>query len=89
MGSETRGVKFEAFSPPERVAGGHTLSFRWSQAGGGPWTLVVMNNRGDVLKSVELRRPEFLWKGPVKPALYYWKVIGDDELLHVGKVRVE
>jgi hypothetical protein len=48
-----------------------------------------VDNRGTIIKEDEVLSAEFVLKGPIAPGLYYWKVIQNDELAHVGKFRVE
>jgi hypothetical protein len=88
IGSETRGTSFEAMSPGG-FSGRHAVTFAWRTSGDGPWKLVVVNNRGSVVKEATVRSTPFVLEGPFRPGLYYWKVIQNDELAHVGKFRVE
>ncbi len=88
VGSELRGESFEVNSPGE-LSDRQAVKFSWKTAGSGPWKIVVLNNRGDIVKEAEIRSASFVLEGPFKPGLYYWKVIQNDELAHVGKFRVE
>lgn len=89
IGSEIRGEAFEAIRPGEHVAGRQDIHFSWKTTASGPWKVVVLNNRGTTIKEAEVLSTEFVLKGPIAPGLYYWKVIQNDELAHVGKFRVE
>jgi hypothetical protein len=88
VGSETRGEAFDVSSPGERSPR-EAVTFAWVTSEQGPWSIVLLNNRGNVLRKAEVRSIPFVLKGPFKPGLYYWKVIRNDELSHVGKFRVE
>jgi hypothetical protein len=71
------------------VDGRQNILFSWKTSARGPWRVVVVDNRGTIIKEDEVLSAEFVLKGPIAPGLYYWKVIQNDELAHVGKFRVE
>ena len=89
VGSELRGESFDVSSPGGHVTDPRAITFDWKSAGGGPWKIFVIDNRGGVVREAEVRSTPFVLNGPFKPGLYYWKVLQDDELAHVGKFRVE
>jgi hypothetical protein len=89
IGSEIRGEAFEAIRPEEHVIGRQNILFSWKTTASGPWKVMVVNNRGTIIKEEEVLSAEFVLKGPIAPGLYYWKVIQNDELAHVGKFLVE
>jgi hypothetical protein len=89
VGSELRGEFFEVTSPGEVLTKGRAITFSWKTAGTGPWKIIVLDNRGGIVKEAEVRSAAFVLEGPFRPGLYYWKVIQNDELAHVGKFRVE
>jgi hypothetical protein len=88
VGSELRGESFEVTSP-EELSSRERVSFGWKTAERGPWKLIVLDNGGKTVKECEVPSVPFVLEGPFKPGLYYWKVIRNDELAHVGKFRVE
>jgi len=88
IGSELRGESFAVTSPGE-VSNRRAITFSWKTAGIGPWKVVVLDNRGRIVKEAEVRSVPSVLNGPFKPGLYYWKLIQNDELAHVGKFRVE
>lgn len=89
IGSELRGESFQVISPGERLTDRRAVVFSWQTTGNGPWTVVLLDNRGRVVKERETRSTPLVLEGPFRPGLYYWKVIRDDELAHVGKFRVD
>jgi hypothetical protein len=88
VGSELRGESFEVTSPGE-LSDRRAITFSWKTAGSGPWKIVVLDNRGGIVEEAEVRSVPFVLNGPFRPGLYYWKVIQNDELAHVGKFRAE
>jgi hypothetical protein len=72
IGSEIRGASFEVMSPGGS-SGGRAITFDWKTSGDGPWRLVLVNNRGSVVKEAEVRSTPFVVEGPFRPGLYYWK----------------
>ncbi len=88
VGSEVRGESFEVLSPGE-AAGRTRITFAWRTTGAGPWKLVLVDNRGGIVREAEVQSTPFVVDGAFRPGLYYWKVIRNDELEHVGKFRVE
>lgn len=88
IGSETRGEAFDVKSPGERSRG-EAVTFAWETTEQGPWTIALLNNRGNVIRKAAVGSTPFVLRGPFKPGLYYWKVIRNDELSYVGKFRVE
>ena len=88
VGSELRGETFEVTSPGE-LSDRRAITFVWKSAESGPWKIVILDNRGGIVREADVRAVPFALNGPFKPGLYYWKVIQNDELAHVGRFRVE
>ncbi len=89
VGSELRGESFNVTSPGERLTNRDGVTFDWNTSERGPWRLVVLDNRGNTVRQTNVQSTPFVLEGPFRPGLYYWKVIRDDELAHVGKFSIE
>lgn len=88
VGANTRGEAFNALSPGSwpRAA---EITLRWKASSPGPWTIVLVDNRGKSLNETKADGDEVVLSGPFRPGLYYWKVLRNEELMYVGKFRVE
>jgi hypothetical protein len=62
---------------------------RWKTAIPGPWRIVLVDNRGKSVKDRKADGNELSLPDPLSPGLYYWKVLRNDELMYVGRFRVE
>jgi hypothetical protein len=87
-GGNTRGEAFEDLSPDSWPRGGE-ITLRWKTSSPGPWTIVLVDNRGKTLNESKADREEISLPGRFRPGLYYWKVLRNEELIYVGKFRVE
>ncbi len=65
------------------------IRFEWTSTARPPFQLLILNNRDSTLRSVQLQENAYVMKDPLPRGLYYWKLIGEGELLHVGKFKVK
>lgn len=88
MRSSVRSAETEIHSP----ASGSTVHpgsmFRWTTSAQPPFDLTILNNRGFSIKSFRLRSNAFNMKDSLHPGLYYWRLVAEGNLLHVGKFTV-
>jgi hypothetical protein len=83
----TQRARFRALSPGETVPQGTLVVFRWTDDDGGPWKVMILDNKGRTLREEEVKDPEYTLSSP-KPGLYYWTVAREDRIRHVGRVAV-
>lgn len=91
MVNETvRGDGFEAKKPVTSAVFkfGNTIPFQWSTDNVKGLQLILLNNRGEEIKTIALSGIELLWKEQLTPGRYYWKVESADDLLYVGRFEV-
>ncbi len=62
--------------------------FRWRTEIQGRVYLEILNNREEVVHSGEVGTLPYVVQRPATPGLYYWKLVGKEELLFVGKFLV-
>jgi hypothetical protein len=87
VGDATHRSKFKVLSPAETVPQGTLVVFRWTDDEGGPWKVMILDNRGRTLREEEVKDQEYTLSSP-KPGLYYWTVAREDKIRHVGRVAV-
>ncbi len=88
MRSSVRSAETEVQSPG---IGGtvHAGSiFRWTTSAQPPFDLTILDNTGSVLTTHKLRASMFIINDSLQAGLYYWKLVAQDNLLHVGKFVV-
>jgi hypothetical protein len=88
MRSSVRSAETEVQSP----ANGSTVHpgsiLRWTTSAQPPFDLTILDNRGYAVKSFRLRSNAFDMKDSLQAGLYYWKLVAEGNLLHVGKFAV-
>jgi plastocyanin len=65
---------------------GESITFQWTHAPGHQVILKILSNAGKEVHSVKTERDTYIFRGILKPGLYYWKLESNDELLFVGKI---
>ena len=90
VGESVRSVQLQVISPSttqsfKPKAG---IPFKWRGANIDRY-IVVLDNKGDEVQKAKVIANEFYMQLDVDPGLYYWKLESEDDLLHVGKFRVE
>lgn len=71
-----------------RVRPGTTFSWTWDGGGSRSAELIILNNREAVLRSVKIATEAYVLRDTLPAGIYYWKLIGEGELLHAGKFFV-
>jgi hypothetical protein len=64
------------------------VRFEWTTVAKPPFDLLIVNNLDRTVRSLQLQENAYVMKDPLPSGLYYWKLIGEGELLHVGKFKV-
>jgi hypothetical protein len=70
---------------------GAEVRFRWNTQENAPVEVMFFDNRGNkILSSGKTHDREYLLvTGVLKQGLYYWKLLKNDQLVTVGKIRIE
>jgi hypothetical protein len=63
-------------------------TFQWTTSAHPPFDLTILDNRGFSVKSFALNTSAFRMKDSLQAGLYYWKLVAEGNLLHVGKFIV-
>jgi hypothetical protein len=63
--------------------------FAWKGSADEPLSLAIFNNSGAEIFRSRITGDRFVLERRLVPGLYYWKLEGKDELLHVGKFLVK
>jgi hypothetical protein len=88
MRSSLRSAETEVLSPANGTSTRDGLFFRWTTSAAPPFDLTILDNRGFSVKSIALEISAFRMKDSLQAGLYYWKIIAEGNLLHVGKFFV-
>lgn len=80
------GLVVSSPSPNAPFAPGSSITFIWGGAQG-KLHLKVYNNQGEPLTD-QFTGPNFSWKAPIIPGLYYWSLENEEDLQYVGKFAV-
>jgi hypothetical protein len=88
MKSDVRSEEVEVRSPANGIYVRPGVRFEWTTAAKPPYQLLIVNNRDHTVRRVQLQESAYVMKDPLPTGLYYWKLIGEGELLHVGKFKV-
>jgi hypothetical protein len=88
MKSAVRSEEADVRSPVDGSTVRAAVRFEWSTAAKPPFQLLIVNNRDRTVRSLQLQESAYVMKDPLPQGLYYWKLIGEGELLHVGKFKV-
>ncbi len=88
MRSSVRSAETEVHSPADGSTFHPGSTFRWTTSAQPPFDLTILNNRGFSIKSFKLRSNAFKMKDSLQAGLYYWKLVAEGNLLHVGKFTV-
>ena len=66
-----------------------TLKISWTPDPRDSYKLLIVDNKGTKIIEIEPEVPNLItWIPNLKPGLYYWKLIGKEELWKVGRFRV-
>lgn len=89
MKSAVRSEEVEVRSPANGSTVRPGVRFEWTATAKPPFELLILDNRERTVRSVQLQETSYVMKDPLPSGLYYWKLIGEGELLHVGKFKVK
>ncbi|TSA39176.1 MAG: hypothetical protein D4R64_00540 [Porphyromonadaceae bacterium] len=91
------GAKYRSGSDPKVVgpnpgkvfAPGDTLKISWVPDPEDEYLLVILDNKANPVKEIKTGAEALLaWKIDLKPGLYYWKLLGKEEMWKVGKMKI-
>jgi hypothetical protein len=90
VGANFRSEQIRILSPPAgRTAAGQPVLFRWTGRAPGPVTVQLLSNTGKLLFERETPGDRIEYTGRLIPGLYYWKLVGREDLLAAGKFTVK
>lgn len=85
VGSRSRGLTIEVYSPPNQVTLGQGITFRWKEFSREPLSLTIVNNRNETIFSHPASGGIFQFNAALAPGCYYWKLESATDLYYVGK----
>jgi len=85
MQSSPRSPDTEVQSPAKGARVSHGVVFRWTSSAAPPYELVVLDNRDRVIRTYTTSSDTLLVSDSLQAGLYYWKLLGEGNLLYVGK----
>lgn len=89
VGATFRSDQIRIVSPRAgRTAEGQPVLFRWIGRTPGPVTVQLLSNTGKLLFEKETSGDRIEYTSPLIPGLYYWKLVGREDLLAVGRFTV-
>ena len=88
VGSRSRGLAIEVYSPPNQARLTGEITFSWKEFKRESLSLVIVNNRNAAIFSTPVSGGSFLFRGTLRPGCYYWKLESPSELYFVGKFFV-
>jgi hypothetical protein len=88
MRSSVRSAETEVQSPAIGGAVHAGSIFRWTTSAQPPFDLTILDNGGSPVRTYKLHSSMYKLKDSLQAGLYYWKLVGEETLLHVGKFVV-
>ncbi len=93
VGAHTRTSTFKLIAPipDQQMAIGSVVVFIWEYIGSAlPVTVSILNNRGQsIYKTPSIEGNSYLLDtGDFQKGLYYWKITMEDELIMLGKIKL-
>jgi len=93
VGAHTRTSTFKLIAPIpyQQMAVGSVVVFIWEYIGPSlPVTISILNNRGQsIFKTPSIEGNSYLLDtGDLQKGLFYWKITMDDELIILGKIKL-
>jgi hypothetical protein len=89
VNADRRAASIHSVSPRIGEVVGDPVVFRWSPETQGPVYLEILDNREEVIHSGQVLSLPYVVQKPTTPGLYYWKLVGNEELVLVGKFLVK
>jgi hypothetical protein len=88
VGSRSRGLNIEVYSPPNRVTLSREITFSWKEFSHEPLSLTIVDNHNELLFKIPVSGGHFLFRSLLPAGCYYWKLESATELYYVGKFFV-
>jgi hypothetical protein len=88
VGGNVRGASVTVESPENGQAITGKMVFRWRSSSKGPFTVTIRTNKEEEVFRITTDRQMALCDKRLDPGLYYWTLLEDGELVHVGKFVV-
>jgi hypothetical protein len=89
LSDRTRSASVSDVLPRDGASVKSPIHMRWRTNARGPFHVVVMNNKGNTVASVRGGDSSCTIRRGLAAGLYYWKLEGKGNLLHVGKFKIE
>jgi hypothetical protein len=93
VGESTRADDILLLEPESalKIHSGDTVTFAWKTESSDPVEICLFDNTGRKVLTVRpTGKLNYLMKtGKLKPGLYYWKLLKNDQLVTAGKIRME
>jgi hypothetical protein len=89
VGSRSRGLVIEVYSPPNHVTLSQGITFSWKEFSHEPLSLTIVNNRNETIFRNQVSGGSFLYRDVLPFGCYYWKLESAAELYYVGKFFVD
>lgn len=64
------------------------IFFSWEPTDANPLFLVLLNNRGKIIRRIQVTDNKYRLKEKLMPGLYYWKLESEEEMLILGKFMI-
>jgi len=88
VGSRSRGLVIEVYSPPNHVSLSQEITFSWKEFSREPLSLTIVNNRNETIFKNPVSGGAFQFQTALPSGCYYWKLESTNELYYVGKFFV-
>jgi hypothetical protein len=89
MRGSLRSAETEVPSPEDGAIVRAGSFFKWATSAHPPFELTILDNRGFSVRSFTVQSSEFRMEDSLQAGLYYWKLVAESNLLHVGKFTVQ
>ena len=89
VNADRRAASIRSVSPRIGEVVEDPIVFRWSPEIQGPVYLEILDNREEVIHNGQVLSLPYVVQRPVTPGLYYWTLVGNEELVLVGKFLVK
>jgi hypothetical protein len=83
--SRSRSFIVEVHSPINNATLENGIMFSWREFGLEPLSLVILNNRNEIVTKSPASNGHFQFNDKLPPGCYYWKLESANELYYVGK----
>lgn len=91
IGEIVRSDNLEIISPNENISvrPGEQINFSWSTSLEEALFLIIVDNEENEIQEIEIDSSNYTYIVNQEPGLYYWKLESEEDLLYVGKFKVE